>query len=121
MMPVALAGSSNAEKVRVTGCFSDMRYVEEVGDVVGMGVFILHSTDGVSGDYWVVFQIAEGSPAPPVLVKATGSGEELSFTLPASAGVLGIFKGTVSGVALVGKFSGMQETIRLPRGKGSCQ
>lgn len=111
-----VAFAANAQSVQVTGFFSNMEYFDETGDVVGMEVFILYS----SGGYWVLFQDAQGAPAAPVLVKAAITGDALEFTLPASAG-LGSFKGQVTASALVGKFSGMQKAIRLPRAKSYWQ
>ena len=116
---LSLAATAWAEKVRVTGCFTNMRWVGDAGDVLGMEVRILYSLnpDGVSGDYWVLFQDAQGAPQAPVLVKARLSGQALEFTVPASSGDEGTFKGTVTGTALEGAFSGVREPIRLARGK----
>jgi hypothetical protein len=119
---LAIAWSAVAEKARVTGCFTDMRYVQETGDVVGMEVSILYSNGaGPEGEFWVLFQIAEGAPSPPVLVKAKVVGKAVEFTLPASAGTLGTFKGVIGEQALVGTFSGVRERVRLPRGRSYWQ
>jgi hypothetical protein len=116
---LSLAATAWAEKVRVTGCFTNMHWVADAGDVLGMEVRILYSLnpDGVSGDYWVLFQDAQGAPAAPVLVKATVTGQTLEFAVPASSGAEGTFKGVVTETALEGMFSGVQNPIRLPRGK----
>jgi hypothetical protein len=62
--PYALADGTKAAP-RVTGFFSDMTWVEEAGDVVGMEVFIVYSSHGMSGQHWAYVQIAEGLPSEP--------------------------------------------------------
>ncbi len=117
LLPLALANASTVERVKITGCFTDMHDVAETGDVVGMEVCVRYGSSGEGADHWVLFQIAEGRPAPPVLVRAAVKGDSVEFTLPVSQGRVGTFKGKVSASACVGTFSGMQSPVRLPRGK----
>ena len=85
-------------KVKVTGLFSDMHYVEGAGDVIGTEILISFSTNG----YWVYVQMAEGVPGNPALVNATVTDDKIEFVLPESMG--GRFTGHVTDKGLVGKF-----------------
>jgi len=79
-MALCLTGSDGPvaadEAPRVTGLFSDMRRIAEAGDVVGMEVFIVYSTDGIRGRHWAFVQIAEGVPAQPFLVEVSVVGDQ---------------------------------------------
>jgi hypothetical protein len=116
---VGAAGAAEP-KARPTGLFSDMTWVEEGGDVVGMEVLISYTPGGSEGQYWAYVQIAEGVPSPPVVVEATVKGDRVEFTLPKSTG-LGKFVGRATNKALVGKFEGSITTVKLPRRKSYWQ
>jgi len=55
---------------RVTGFFSNMEYIKEAGDVVGLEVWIVYAR----GSYWATVQVAEGEPDPPEVVPVQVSG-----------------------------------------------
>ncbi len=79
--------------LQITGIYSNMRYVERAGDVVGMEIFIVGGVDS----YYATVQIAEGAPNPPVVVKVEVRGSSIEFILPDSPGMnLGKFTGRVS-------------------------
>jgi hypothetical protein len=81
--------ASSTLRPRVTGMFSSMHFTEESGDVGGMEVFITYARNGVDGHYWVRFQMAEGVPDEPALVRAIVIRNDIEFTVPD----LGDFKG----------------------------
>jgi hypothetical protein len=108
-------------KVKVTGLYSNLHWVKEAGDVVGTEVLIVYSTGGLPGQHWAYVQIAEGSPSPPFLVKATVSGDQVEFTLPEAAGKARRFMGKVTEKGLVGQFEGSAEKLVLPRRKSYWQ
>lgn len=100
-----------AQQVRVTGMFSDMRYIPQAGDVLGTEVFIVVSPGG----YSAVVQIAEGEPGLPVVVPITVNGLDVSFTVTPKLR----FAGRVSSGALVGTLG--DEKVSLRRGKSYWQ
>ena len=87
-----------------------MSIVQETGDVVGYEITIVPG-----GGYWVLYQEAEGEPAPPKLVQATVKGFAIEFTVTGLPGNPRIFKGHISSTGLTGSLSGSNETIKLPR------
>ena len=109
-----------AKPSRVTGMFSDMKYIAEAGDVFGTEVFVVVGTPGggVVVNYFVYCQVASGSPEAPVLVPARVDGTNLEFTMPAPWGT---FRGVVSEAALIGEFQGTKTRVRLRRGKSYWQ
>jgi hypothetical protein len=98
---------SRGQQVRVTGMFSDMRWIQEAGDVIGTEVFIV----ATNSDYRAVVQIAEGTPGVPVVVPVTVRGADISFTLPTYYGNLK-FNGRITRNALAGMLGGEKVTLR---------
>ena len=96
--------------LKPTGIFSDMRYVDKAGDVIGTEVFIV----ATGGGYCAVVQVAEGVPQDPVVVSAKIEGSAVSFVLPSAGGGLR-FVGTLTPDDLVGTLG--SEKVRLRRGK----
>lgn len=112
-------GGTAQKKVPVTGFFTNMEYIKEAGDVVGMEVWIVYA----GGTYWATVQLAEGEPAPPVVVPVQVSAQHVSFSLKqpsvrpdgSSAPDLVLkFEGTVTGSALTGAFANSR--VMLKRG-----
>lgn len=99
--------SSAAESPRVTGIYSDMRYIPQAGDVIGTEVHVLYARD----KFYVLFQNARGEPDPPILVPASVNGSTLAFEVPSE----GRFTGTVSATELTGRLGATE--LRLSRGK----
>ncbi|MGO4702725.1 hypothetical protein [Dyella sp. 2RAB6] len=96
---------------KVTGIYSDMRYSQESGDVIGQEVFIVFSRAG----YFAVLQSSEGEPSPPVVVPVKVAGSSVTFTVPVEMDLRGTFKGSISGDHLVGIFSGSGQAVDLER------
>ncbi len=124
-MALCLTGSDGPvaadEAPRVTSLFSDMRRIAEAGDVVGMEVFIVYSTDGIRGRHWAFVQIAEGVPAQPFLVEVSVVGDQIQFVLPKATGIPGRFVGRVTKNGLAGKFDYSGQEVTLARKKSYWQ
>jgi hypothetical protein len=86
--------------------FTDMQWVEQAGDVVGMEVFIVYG----DGGHRAVVQVAEGVPDDPGVLSATVTGSQVSFDYPSENGGLR-FTGQVTASGLVGTFG--QERVNL--------
>lgn len=105
--------------VQITGIFSNLTYIEDAGDVVGMEVFILNSNAG----HFAMVQIAAGPIADPVLVVAKFDGNKIEFTLPTTAGIepMGKYTGKITSTGLLGKFEKESKTQFLKRKKSYWQ
>lgn len=120
-----LASEGTAQKKpHITGFFTNMEYLEEAGDVVGMEVWIVYG----GGRYWATVQVAQGTPDPPIVVPATVNGPVVSFSVQESTfntdgspaqGDAVEFKGTVTATGIVGSFA--NQRIRLRRGNSYWQ
>ena len=103
---------------QITGIYSNMRYVERAGDVVGMEIFIVGGVDS----YYATVQIAEGAPEPPVVVKVEVKGSIIEFTLPNNSGANpGRFTGRISAGGITGKFQNAEKAEVLSRRKSYWQ
>jgi len=67
--------------IQKTGIFSNMRYHEESGDLLGIEIFIFVADEG----YYALFQESEGGPGKPYLVPIVISNETFNLTLPVSS------------------------------------
>lgn len=95
------AQSTDAAKGGITGVYSDMKYVKNAGDLVGVEIFLVNTSDG----YHIVFQSAEGGAASvPVVVRASVSGNRIEFTLPENTSFPGKFTGRIEKGQIVGAF-----------------
>src|SRR5262249_5426273 len=103
------ADSSTESNAEISGIYTDMYYVDEAGDLLGMEVFIV----GARGGYYATVQIAEGSPDPPLVVPVSDTNNQIEFTLPE----YGHYKGVISAKGLRGKFDKEEEPYRLKQKK----
>ncbi len=104
-------------KLKVTGIYSNLRYIQEGGDLLGMELLVVPSEAGYTG----FVQIAEGGAPYTAVVPVVATGSRISFTLP-SDGAYGAMKfdGELKGASLVIKSpEGANET--LMRGKSYWQ
>lgn len=92
----------------ITGTFSDHRYVEEAGDLVGTEIAI---DVGPDGEYRAHVTFAVGMPEPTITVPVTydATGDCHRVTLHVGAPYDTHFTGCIGVVALVG-------TLRYPNG-----
>jgi hypothetical protein len=92
--------------VKVTGFYSDMRFVGNGGNVQGTEIFIVR---GDRSDYFAVLQCANGAPGKPVVVMATVSAQDVELaasTDGASHCPMTLFKGHVTASGVSGSFVG---------------
>jgi hypothetical protein len=75
LLAVSISGAQQQPKV--TGFFTDMHYVPDAGDVVGMEVWIVSARDR----FYAAVQDAEGEPDPPVVAPVEVSGLRVRFTV----------------------------------------
>jgi len=105
---------------KVTGVFSDLRYVAQGGDVVGTEIILVYG----GGLHFVLVQCAEGRMGQPQLLPALVEYPRLKFTVPSNTPTscpAGAFTGTISSRGLRGKISGLEWPGFLPRGKSHWQ
>jgi len=101
------------QRPQIAGLFSNMGVGAESGDVGGVELFITYGRDG----FYALFQMAEGIPDVPVLVKLEVRDSTVTFTFPADSRYhegLRTFTGTVAGNGLTGKFANGY-SVRLVR------
>ena len=105
---------------RITGVYSNLQYGKESGDLIGMEVNIVYSTDGKNVQYYALVQEAKGVANPPVLVQVKVNKDEIEFTI-SDKEMNRTFRGKISKKELVGKFEGNDEAIQLKRKKSYWQ
>lgn len=104
-----------AQPIKFTGTFSDMKYSQEAGDVVGHELRIVFTNAGYEGAY----QVAEGEPSRLILVTIQFNGNQVRFSV-LSGQYAGSFIGVIGPKGISGTFaykSGATEKINLPRSK----
>ena len=105
------------KKTQITGVYTNLEYVKESGDVVGMEVIIVYSTDGKNGQHYALVQEAQGLPSQPILVQVKVDKDGIEFSLSDKQ----VFRGKISKKELVGKFVGNENIIKLKRKKSYWQ
>lgn len=103
--------SASDRPVKITGCYSNMYFNEEGGDLLGFELFVVPTRDG----YHVLYQHSEGEPDAPLLVPATVEGDTIRFTVSHDGPFPGQFRGTVTEHELTGRFERINEEIVLER------
>jgi hypothetical protein len=76
-MIVTVCASEGAALPKVTGFFTDMRYVEDAGDLIGTEVWIVSAR----GRYFATVVEASGAPNPPVVVPVQVTGSRVRFRI----------------------------------------
>jgi hypothetical protein len=112
----ALAAAPRLTAVRIAGTYSDLRYNDESGDLLGMEVKIVP----VAGGRWqAAILVSEGEPAPLVVIDVQANGRTISFQVPGEGGWS--FRGTIAAKSLKGVITygnGTTKSVTLPRGCG---
>lgn len=121
LLLAAAAAPPPPAEIQITGVYSDLRQIEETGDILGTEVFLLYSGDGGEGRYHALVQFAEGVPEPPQLVAAQVQGTRVEFTATFLGDLPMRFRGEVTRDALRGEFEGPAGQVALPRGKSFWQ
>ena len=102
----------------ITGTFSDVRCVQEEGDVLGREISILGGFDinASTYRYYAVVQFSEGAAGTPQLVPVNVDGNKISFKANFLSQFDVTFSGLVTKKGLVGSFSKpLDEKVELPR------
>lgn len=108
--------SPKTPEPRITGTYSDMRYNEESGDVLGAEIRIV----ATSGGYQASVQFAEGVPEDLIVADVTVTGNKISFSIPRSYRGGAEFSGVIENHMLIGEFrfkTGGPNKVSLPRRK----
>jgi hypothetical protein len=112
----AHAAGRSSSTVRIPGTYSNLRYNEDSGDLLGIEIKIVP----VAGErLQAVVLASEGEPAPLVVVDVQRNGNTLSFRVPGDESWS--FRGTVSAKALKGTITygtGTRTPVTLLRGCG---
>ena len=108
------------QRIQITGVYSNLTYIEEAGDVVGVEIYILSGGSG----YFATVQIAEGAPDDPVLVPVKVNGTSIEITFPSDSAIgrdRGNYHGKITALGLSGKFEKETKRIFLKRKKSYWQ
>jgi hypothetical protein len=107
------ASSGFGAQVRVTGTFTDLRYSQESGDLIGVELLIVPA-HGDTGSYVAFVQMAEGGAPYSAVVPVEVSGNKLKFSMPNPGTYAGLsFSGIVSRDRLIGTWTdGNHEVLR---------
>ncbi|MDR1074622.1 MAG: hypothetical protein LBL45_13310 [Treponema sp.] len=108
--------SEKNKYVKITGCYSNLHYHDESGDLLGWEFIIVYAGDG----YHVLFQESEGVPTVLLLLPVTVNGNTIRFTIPRNYGNTQ-FEGVVTADRLTGTFSNYPLEIVLERKKSYWQ
>ncbi len=92
---------ANAVETKIGGIYSNLRYNQDGGDLLGTELLVVGTENG-----WVVFyQHWEGGADKPIVVPATVDHDHISFAIPDSDGGGGGYEGRIS-------ISGFEGTVR---------
>src|SRR6185312_1049625 len=101
-LTLLIATPGYGAQVRVTGTFTDLRYIQESGDLLGLELLIVPA-QGDSGGYVAFVQLAEGAGPYSALVPVKVSGDRVSFSMPAHGAYAGLsFSGLLGADKLTG-------------------
>lgn len=84
----------------ICGCYSDMYFHEESGDILGNEIFIINSKTG----YYVLYQESSGWPTVLYLLPLKVKNDRIQFAIPSECQQMGQFDGKISDVRLDGSF-----------------
>jgi hypothetical protein len=102
--------------LKITGTYTNMKYNEEGGDVLGEELKIVATGGGYQG----ALQFAEGVPEDLIVVNIKLTGNEINFTIPDASTRAGQFSGTIANGTLRGRFhfkAGGAESVVLKKAK----
>lgn len=112
------AAALSSQVVRIAGTYSDLRYNEESGDLIGMEVKLVPV---VGERLQAVIVVSEGEPAPLVVVNVQRKERTVSFRVSGNGDAGWSFQGIVSLTSLKGTVTygnGVRRTVTLRRGCG---
>jgi hypothetical protein len=89
-------------KLKITGTYSDLKYNEEGGDLLGCEIRIVVAKEGYEG----TFQMSEGGPDSLLLINPiTVEGDKIKFKVPEESLYAGEFAGKINKAGLKGVFN----------------
>ena len=95
---LAISGSNAQRQPKVTGFFTNMHYIPEAGDVIGLEVWIVYARE----HFFATVQDAEGEPDPPVVAPVDVFGSQVKFvTGDPAPDTITHYQGTVSKAGLM--------------------
>lgn len=108
---LAVTAHGSPPKFRVTGTFTNLRFNQESGDLLGTEILIFPA-QGDRGGFVALVQIAEGSGPYAAIVPINVNADEVKFRLPPSGPYPHLsFCGIVERDRLVGAWSGGKKEI----------
>jgi len=107
---LSLSFTSFAAELKVSGIYSNLRYHQEAGDLLGEEIIIFPSNEG----YSALVQIAEGGFPYAALIPVKINGNKIEFSFP-NDGVYsgGKFTGIITDKYIEGHFSGTMHSGKL--------
>ena len=78
-------GGAASPEIRITGIYSDLHYIKESGDLIGMELLVLPG-GGNPFHCPAFFQLAEGQGPTAVLVDLEAVADHFEFRVPANGG-----------------------------------
>jgi hypothetical protein len=116
ILPADPSSASEPHKAKVTGTFTNLKYLKEAGDLLGYEIRVLFTQKG----YYALVQVASGGAGVAVLEPVRISEERLLIAFKDHPFGLESFEGAISQATLTGKFrftTGTAESVSLKRGK----
>jgi hypothetical protein len=110
------AVSSFAVGRDIVGTYSDLKFNQQGGDLLGVELRIVMTRNGYQG----VVQFAEGGPGELILVNVQVDGKRIKFVIPDDNSNAGSFSGVIGNGVLTGHFQykgGGAEDVVLKKGK----
>jgi hypothetical protein len=109
------AAASKRPTVQTAGTYTNLHFIEEAGDLLGLEIKIVP----VAGGYQAAVLRSEGEPQPMVVVDLRVQGTSVAFDVRGEDGLVEwTFAGTVTARSLSGTISharGAKEQVVLPR------
>jgi hypothetical protein len=97
-------GHTREVPLPLTGIFSDLKCVQQEGDVLGLEIVLLGGFNETSYEYFALVQFAEGVAEKPQLVPIQVDGNNITFIGNFMGQSNVKFSGAVTTKGLVGKF-----------------
>jgi hypothetical protein len=100
LLPFGSVQSENLKPIRLTGTFSNLRYIPEAGDLLGEEVRLFYTSGGMTA----LVQIAEGGPGEATIEHVSVTGDHIMIELTHRDDGIKRFEGDITTHALRGNF-----------------
>lgn len=111
-----LATLGQAEEPRISGVFSNLRYSEQSGDLIGWEILVVPRQGGT---YTAIVQVAEGSAPAVVIGTLVANDSNMVISIPNGQAFAGAYTATITATEM--RFETPEGTERLRRGKSYWQ